>query len=180
MCWCNASRSSTSIRPCSSSPLVVRSSEHSLRILSSIRGIGRLGVDVQQRPDRLTGRSQSAQYSTTPTLLGKTIKSSSQPPCPIRSSLYPAPLRYLCVRTPAADADPWQNPRVPLHTEGRILTLCAGAIAAKDESEVERIIVELRAALTEHIRYAKATLEAQAAAIAAIRRPSQITPTEEH
>lgn len=69
---------------------------------------------------------------------------------------------------------------MPLHSEARILTLCAEAIAAKDESDVERIIVELRAALTEHIQLAKASLEVQAAAIAAIGRPSQIAPTEEH
>lgn len=75
--------------------------------------------------------------------------------------------------------DFWQNSQVPPHTEIRIRTLCADAIAAKDESDVERIIVELRAALTEHIREAKASLEAQAAAIAAIGRPCQLGPTEE-
>ena len=68
---------------------------------------------------------------------------------------------------------------VPLHTEARILTLCAEAIAAKDESDVERIIADLRAALTEHIQYAKSSLGAQASVIAGLRRHSQIVPTEE-
>jgi len=51
---------------------------------------------------------------------------------------------------------------MPLHTEARILDLCAEAVAAEDESDVERIVSELREALTEHIRCAKASLTAQA------------------
>jgi hypothetical protein len=69
---------------------------------------------------------------------------------------------------------------VPLHTEARILTLCTEAIAAKDESDVERIVADLRAALTEHIQYAKTSLGVQAAAIASLARPSQVIPPEEH
>ena len=69
---------------------------------------------------------------------------------------------------------------VPLQTEARIIALCADAIAAKDESDVERIIADLRAALSEHIQYAKSSLGAQAAAIAALARPSQMIPPEEH
>lgn len=64
---------------------------------------------------------------------------------------------------------------VPLHTESRILMLYSEAIAAKDDSDLERIFAELRLALTEHIRYAKSSLRAQAAAIAAVSK-AQETP----
>jgi hypothetical protein len=67
---------------------------------------------------------------------------------------------------------------VLLHTEARILALCREAIAAKDESDVERIIGNLRAALAEHIREAKDALEVQAAVIAAIGTPSETTTEE--
>jgi dihydrodipicolinate synthase/N-acetylneuraminate lyase len=56
---------------------------------------------------------------------------------------------------------------VPVDTEARIQALCAEAVAAEKESDVERIVGELRTTLTEHIKYAKASLEAQAAAIVA-------------
>ena len=57
---------------------------------------------------------------------------------------------------------------VPAHTEAKIQQLCSEAIAAKTEADVERIIPELRAALQEHVRLAKASLEGQATAIAVL------------
>ena len=50
-------------------------------------------------------------------------------------------------------------PIVPLHTE---------ALAATSDSEVERIIPELRSALREHTRLAKESLKAQ---VGALERP---------
>jgi hypothetical protein len=50
---------------------------------------------------------------------------------------------------------------VPRYTEVRILSLCNEALAAKTPHEFERTITELRAALQEHIRQAKNSLEAQ-------------------
>jgi hypothetical protein len=55
---------------------------------------------------------------------------------------------------------------MPLHTEARIHDLCAEAVAAEDESDVERIVSELREALTEHIRCAKDSLVVQASLFA--------------
>jgi hypothetical protein len=52
-------------------------------------------------------------------------------------------------------------PTVPLHTEVRIQKLIAEALAATSDSEVERILPDLRSALQEHIRLAKESLEAQ-------------------
>jgi F0F1-type ATP synthase membrane subunit b/b' len=57
---------------------------------------------------------------------------------------------------------------VPAHTEAKIHQLCAEALAAKTEADVERIIPQLRAALQEHVRLAKASLEGQVTAIAAL------------
>lgn len=57
---------------------------------------------------------------------------------------------------------------VPAHTEAKIHQLCTEALTAKTEADVERIIPELRAALQEHIRLAKASLEGQVSAIAAL------------
>ena len=102
-------------------------------------------------------------------ILGKTIKTSrSQPFRPYR--LYPIPHNSKFL----------QNSRVPLHTETRILTLCAQAIVAKDESDVERTLADLRAALREHIQHAKTALAAQATAIAEIGKSPEIAPTEGH
>jgi hypothetical protein len=55
---------------------------------------------------------------------------------------------------------------MPLHTEARIQGLCSEAIAAEDESDVERIVSELRGAITEHIRCARASLVVQASLFA--------------
>jgi hypothetical protein len=55
---------------------------------------------------------------------------------------------------------------VPRHTEERIQRLCTEVLAAKSEAEVDRILPELRAALQEHIRLAKDSLEVQANTIA--------------
>ena len=48
----------------------------------------------------------------------------------------------------------------------RLQQLCREVLAAKTSADSERIILELRAALQEHIRLAKDSLGAQASAIA--------------
>ena len=53
-------------------------------------------------------------------------------------------------------------------TEATIQQLCTAVLAAKTEAEVERIIPQLRNALQEHVRLAKASLQDQAVAIAAL------------
>jgi hypothetical protein len=55
---------------------------------------------------------------------------------------------------------------MPQHTEARIQQLCAEAIAAKSQSDANRIVRELRAAIQEHIQLAKSSLGSQASAIA--------------
>jgi len=50
---------------------------------------------------------------------------------------------------------------VSLHTEALIQRLCTEALAAKTEANVERITPELRAALQEHSRLAKDSLDSQ-------------------
>jgi hypothetical protein len=57
---------------------------------------------------------------------------------------------------------------VSAQTEAKIQQLCTAVLAAKTEAEVERIIPQLRNALQEHVRLAKASLEDQAVAIAAL------------
>jgi hypothetical protein len=52
-------------------------------------------------------------------------------------------------------------PNVSARTEARIRKLMSEALAATSDSEVERILPELRSALQEHIRLAKESLEAQ-------------------
>jgi hypothetical protein len=47
------------------------------------------------------------------------------------------------------------------YTEVRIRNLCTEAIAAKTPDDIERIVTELRAALEEHVRLAKDSLEGQ-------------------
>lgn len=58
-------------------------------------------------------------------------------------------------------------------TETRIHTLCAAAVAAKDEADVERVICELRKALTEHIELARNSLGAQATIFAETEGPTK-------
>jgi hypothetical protein len=55
------------------------------------------------------------------------------------------------------------------HTEVRIQQLCTQVLAAKTQSDVARIIPELRAALQEHIRLAKESLELQARSIVLLK-----------
>jgi len=55
---------------------------------------------------------------------------------------------------------------VPADTEVRLQRLCKEILAATTKAEVERILPELRAALAEHIRRAKDSLELQASTIA--------------
>ena len=57
---------------------------------------------------------------------------------------------------------------MPAHTEARIHQLCTESLAAKTQSDVERILPELRTALEEHIRLAKDSLGAQVSAITAL------------
>jgi hypothetical protein len=60
---------------------------------------------------------------------------------------------------------------VPAHTEAKIHQLCTEALAAQTDADVERIIPELRASLHEHVKLAKASLEGQVSAIAALDTP---------
>lgn len=55
---------------------------------------------------------------------------------------------------------------VPRATDQRIRLLCEKISAATTKAEAERILPELRAALQEHIRLAKDSLELQAKVIA--------------
>lgn len=48
---------------------------------------------------------------------------------------------------------------MPAHTESRILELVTKALAATSDDEVDRVLPQLRAALREHIRLAKESLE---------------------
>jgi F0F1-type ATP synthase membrane subunit b/b' len=57
---------------------------------------------------------------------------------------------------------------MPPHTAARIQQLCSDAICAKTEAEIQRIIPELKAALQEHVRLAKESLQAQASAVSAL------------
>ena len=57
---------------------------------------------------------------------------------------------------------------MPAHTEARIHQLCTEALTAQTQSDVERIIPELRAALEEHVRLAKDSLEGQLGSISAL------------
>lgn len=57
---------------------------------------------------------------------------------------------------------------MPQHTEAKIHQLCTEALAAQTQSDVERIIPELRAALEEHVRLAKESLEGQLGSISAL------------
>ncbi len=52
---------------------------------------------------------------------------------------------------------------VPAHTEALIMALVSKALAAESEADIERVIPDLRAALREHIRLAKESLEARIA-----------------
>jgi hypothetical protein len=54
---------------------------------------------------------------------------------------------------------------VPADSEVRIQQLCREALAANTQADVERIIGVLRAALEEHIRFAKESLHLQATTI---------------
>ena len=54
------------------------------------------------------------------------------------------------------------------NTEERIKQLCAEAKAAMSQSDVERIFTELRAALEEHVKLAKQSLQSQMKTINAV------------
>jgi len=58
---------------------------------------------------------------------------------------------------------------LPRHTEVKIDDLCARAKAAKTEREVERVLRQLRAALSEHIVLARQSLEAQISALSTLQ-----------
>lgn len=67
---------------------------------------------------------------------------------------------------------------MPAHTEARIHQLCTEALTAQTQSDVERIIPDLRAALEEHVRLAKDSLEGQLGSISALDSlQSRIPPT---
>lgn len=62
---------------------------------------------------------------------------------------------------------------MPACTESPIRQLCDDAIAAKTETDVERILPELRAALTEHVQLAQDSLGVQARTLTMLNaRPS--------
>ncbi len=65
---------------------------------------------------------------------------------------------------------------MPAYTEARIKQLCLEALAAETVADIDRVLAELRAALDEHIRLAKDSLETYARNIALIEavfaRPS--------
>lgn len=56
---------------------------------------------------------------------------------------------------------------MPAHTEARLRRLCSELLSSTTDAEIDRILPELRLALEEHVRLAKASLEAQARYIAA-------------
>ena len=56
---------------------------------------------------------------------------------------------------------------MPRYTESRIQQLCQEAVEAKTPQELDRVIPDLRAALEEHTRLAKASLKLQSRSIAA-------------
>jgi hypothetical protein len=55
---------------------------------------------------------------------------------------------------------------VPAYTEARIEQLCDEALTVRAQADLDRVVHELRAALEEHVRLAKASLEMQAGMIA--------------
>jgi len=50
---------------------------------------------------------------------------------------------------------------VPAHTEARIMALVSQALAAESEADIDRVLPDLREALSEHVRLAKESLEAR-------------------
>lgn len=57
---------------------------------------------------------------------------------------------------------------MPRFTENRIQQLCTQALAVRNSEEVELVVGQLRAALEEHIRLAKGSLENQAATLSTL------------
>ena len=57
---------------------------------------------------------------------------------------------------------------MPAYTEERIRQLCAEALAAKSQTDVDRIVPQLRAALEEHVKLAKESLKSQMSTIHAL------------
>ena len=76
------------------------------------------------------------------------------------------------------------SPDVPIHTDARIRELCNDLGSVKTDTDIERVLAELREVLREHVRLARNSLEAQAAVVSAIerdakqRRGQSLTPTE--
>jgi hypothetical protein len=63
--------------------------------------------------------------------------------------------------------------KVPAHTEALIQQLCTEALAAKTQADVDRILLELRSALEEHVKLARDSLETQIATITSLDAASQ-------
>jgi F0F1-type ATP synthase membrane subunit b/b' len=57
---------------------------------------------------------------------------------------------------------------VSADSESKIQQLCTAILAASTEPDVQRMIPQLREALQEHVRLAKASLQDQAVAIAVL------------
>jgi hypothetical protein len=55
---------------------------------------------------------------------------------------------------------------MPAHTEARIQQLCTEVLTVKSQTDVDRVIPELRAALEEHISLAKDSLAVHASTLA--------------
>lgn len=62
---------------------------------------------------------------------------------------------------------------MPAQTEAKIHQLCTEALAAKTQSDVERVVAELRSALEEHISLAKESLGEQITGLATMDALSQ-------
>jgi hypothetical protein len=63
---------------------------------------------------------------------------------------------------------------MPAYTEARVRRLCAEALAAQTQADVDRIVPELRSAIEEHIRLAKDSLEVQVRTIPLLEGLSKI------
>jgi len=65
--------------------------------------------------------------------------------------------------------DTLHNRSMPRFTQGRIQDLCTQALTVRTSEDIQHVVKELRAALEEHIRLAKNSLENQAATLSTLR-----------
>ncbi len=57
---------------------------------------------------------------------------------------------------------------MPRHTDAKIRELCVLAVAAETQEDIDCVLLELRAALEEHIQLARNSLEIQRASVASL------------